>query len=204
MSTTALHPVAPLLWCATPKVDLLLHNLQTEQHRAARTLCSLYSPYGQARQSDMRDPSHCARAADDSVVTGQPATADAMQHMHPHLRRVFTRSSKLADAAACRRRTHRARLISMAVVTAVLAVCAAVVAFLDWRDNGRYDVTVWGVPVFSWLLVGAMTLPLMVAAELLVFGLVFVLDAALSSAFENVQYVLLGMRTGLWCALPRT
>ena len=127
-----------------------------------------------------------------------------MRHMHPHLRRVFTRSSKLADAAACRRRTHRARLISMAVVTAVLAVSAAVVAFLDWRDNGRYNVTVWGVPVFSWLLVGAMTLPLMVAAELLVFGLVFVLDAALSSAFENVQYVLLGMRTGLWYALART
>ena len=139
-------------------------------------------------------------AANGGTVTGQPTTtAEAMRQMHPHLRRVFTRSTKVAQAAARQRRVLRARYISMAIFTVVLAVCAGVVEHIDVQD-GHYNVTLWGVPVFSWLLVGALVFPLIFAAEVAVFAFVWVLEAALSNAFENVHYILMGLRTGLWCA----
>ena len=129
-------------------------------------------------------------------MTGHPA--DQMMQLHPHLRRVLARSNNAAKVAARKRRAYLARVLTGLAVTVLLGAASALTWLLDTRDNRIYRPL--GIPLFSWFLAGALLMPVMLLASFAVWGTISALDAALSSAFENVNYVLLGVRRGLQCA----
>ena len=117
---------------------------------------------------------------------------------HDHLKQVMQRSHKV----------HRARLRSQRVAAArfwsevTLSLGLAVAGFIVWLlgRHRSHPRSVWGIPVFTWLLVAASILPTLALVSAIVRGGTYLLEKALCRVFENVQYVLISLRRGLTCA----
>jgi hypothetical protein len=83
------------------------------------------------------------------------------------------------------------------IFTSACAVFALVVWLLDKRD-GRFQIQIWNVPLFSWLLVLTAIFPLLALSQLAVGALMKLLEVALS-LFEHVHYILMGLCQPLRC-----
>jgi hypothetical protein len=128
---------------------------------------------------------------------GQAALA-GLSVEHHHLRQVMARSQKIHDQRKQAARMQRARTIACVVVTAALCIAGAAVWAVDRRDHKHQEIC--GVPVFIWLLVGAIIYPLLSFVTFAVWLATWLLEVALDRVFENAHYVLISMRTGLKCA----
>lgn len=135
-------------------------------------------------------------AAEDQIPMGQKALA-GLSVEHHHLRKVMARSQKMHDQRLRASRVQKARVIAYTMVTVALFIAGAVVWGIDRRDHEHHQV--WGIPVFTWLLVGAVIYPLLVFVSFFVWVSTWVLEVALDRVYENVHYVLISLRTGLKC-----
>lgn len=113
---------------------------------------------------------------------------------------VAHRSHKAALAAEHARRAARGRLIAKVTFSVLSAIIAVIVWRFDKRDG--HVTEAGGIPLFTWCLLAAAFFPVVMAASLLVTGFVFLLELALTTVFENANYVLMGLRTGLQCGPP--
>jgi heme/copper-type cytochrome/quinol oxidase subunit 1 len=91
------------------------------------------------------------------------------------------------------------RLCVQIIFTLVCAAFALVVWALDTRD-GHFQVQLWNVPLFSWLLVLTAIFPLLAVSKLAVDALMKLLEVALSM-FEHVHYILMGLSHPLRCSI---
>jgi hypothetical protein len=128
---------------------------------------------------------------------GQAALA-GLSVEHHHLRKVMARSQKIYDHRQRTARAQRARTIGYAILTVALLVAGAAVWAIDRKDHKHQEI--WGIPIYTWLLVGAVVYPLLCFVSFVVWLSTWLLEMALDKVFENVHYVLISLRTGLKCA----
>lgn len=146
----------------------------------------------------MCDAKPCC-VADSDIVSGQPLDrAEELAQVHPHLKRVLTRSTKAHAAAQRKRKIARARIIFIGVLELLLLGLSAVVWYVDKRDGKLLQLA--GVPLVAWLLVAACVVPIAYASHVVVWLVCIALERALDNVFEQSEYALIGLRTGLWCA----
>ena len=117
---------------------------------------------------------------------------------HDHLKQVMQRSHKVHRARLRAQRVAAARFWGEVTISLILAVAGLIVWFLD--RHRAHPHAAWGIPVFTWLLVAAVILPMLALVSLLVRVGTYLLEKALSRVYENVQYVLISLRRGLTCA----
>lgn len=96
------------------------------------------------------------------------------------------------------RRVAVARFWGEVTLSVSLAIAAFVVWFVDRRDGEHHKA--WGIPIFTWLIAGAVVLPILALVKLLVRVGTYLLEVVLCRVYENVQYVLISLRGGLTCA----
>jgi uncharacterized BrkB/YihY/UPF0761 family membrane protein len=130
---------------------------------------------------------------------GQAALA-GLAVEHHHLRKVMARSQKIHDQRKRAAHFQRTRTIAYAILSVALFVAGAAAWAIDRRDHKHKEI--WGVPLYTWLLVGAVIYPLLCIVGFVVWLSTWLLEVALDKVYENVHYVLISLRAGLKCASP--